>query len=250
MKFPALTLNAAVAVACLLTSTAHAAAVISFTDLKGTWSNANPAANIDSNSGTGALASVRWGNSGSANSGYDFQTVGTASVSVPPSPSNIFNLGTFTHINQPVFESINSIRLTVGTELLIDSASQGLFNFVYDFFHDETTNNARPCAYGGANNQGINVNGCADRVTTAFNTTSQTFTVGSDVYTIDVIGFKLGNDPVKNEFLTLENATNTAILQAQVKLRSEVNVPEPGTLSLIGLSMVLLGAGGLKRRAL
>jgi hypothetical protein len=149
-----------------------------------------------------------------------------------------------------VSDSINSIRLTVGTELLIDSASQGQFNFVYDFFHDETSNGANPCAYGGANGQGINVNGCADRVTTAFNTTSQTFTVGSDIYTIDVIGFKLGNDPVKNAFLTLESATNTAILQAQVKLRSEVNVPEPGTLSLIGLSMVLLGAGGLKRRTL
>jgi hypothetical protein len=249
MKFPVSTLNAAIAAACLLTSTAHAA-VISFTDLKGTWSNANPAANIDSNSGTGALASVRWGNSGSANSGYDFQTVGTASVSVPPSPSSLFDLGTFTHFNQPVSDSINSIRLTVGTELLIDSASQGQFNFVYDFFHDETSNGANPCAYGGANGQGINVNGCADRVTTAFNTTSQTFNVGSDIYTIDVIGFKLGNDPVKNAFLTLESATNTAILQAQVKLRSEVNVPEPGTLSLIGLSMVLLGAGGLKRRTL
>jgi hypothetical protein len=237
-------IHASIAATCLAALPADAS-VVSFTNLKGSWSNANPAANIDFISAPGVLAQVRWGNAGSNDSGYDFSTVGSATVNAPSSP---FILGTFTHINQPVSDSINAIRLTLTTDLAIDSVSKGNLAFVFNFFHDETPNNAKPCAYGGANGQGVNINGCADRVTTAYNTLSQTFLVGSDAYTIDVLGFKLGSDPVKNEFLTLEQNINRADLLAQVKLRSEVNVPEPGTLGLIGLSMVCLGANGLKRR--
>ncbi len=251
MSLKATVLGASIAALCLAASPADAG-VVSFSSIVGAWSNASPSSSIDFNSGAGtSLARVRWGGTTFANdSGYDFLAVpGTTSVTVPPSPSSIFDLGTFTHINNPISgNSIDSIRLTVNTNVAIDSVSQGNLQFVFDFFHDETPNGANPCQYGGNNNQGVNINGCADRVTTAYNTLSQTFTVGSDIYTIDVLGFKLGNNPAVNEFFTKEDFINDATLQAQVKLRSEVNVPEPATLGLIGLSLMLVGANGLRRR--
>jgi len=243
-------LGASIAAMCLAASTASAGSV-SFSSITGAWSNANPSSS-DFNQGAGtSLARVRWGGTTFDNdSGYDFLAApGTTSVTVPPSPSSIFDLGTFTHRNQPISgASIDSIRLTVNTNVAIDNVNQGNLQFVFDFFHDETPNGANPCQYGGQNNHGVNINGCADRVTTAYNTLSQTFMVGSDLYTIDVLGFKLGSNPAVNEFLTRENAINDATLQAQVKLRSEVNVPEPATLGLIGLSLMLVGGNGLRQR--
>jgi len=251
MSFKANVLGASIAAMCLAASPADAG-VVSFSSIAGTWSAANPATSIDLNQGGGtSLAQVRWGGTSFANdSGYDFLAApGAISVTVPPSPSSVFDLGTFTHINNSINgNSIDSIRLTVNTNVAIDSISQGNLQFVFNFFHDETPNGATPCQYGGNNNQGVNINGCADRVTTAYNTLSQTFTVGSDIYTIDVLGFKLGSNPAVNEFFTKEDFINDATLQAQVKLRSEVNVPEPATLGLIGLSLIFIGGRGLSRR--
>ena len=69
---------------------------------------------------------------------------------------------------------------------LLDNVSQGFKSFVFDFVHNETDNGANPCANGGANNAGVNINGCADSVTFLYNSLSDSFTVDGIEYTLDL----------------------------------------------------------------
>lgn len=224
------------------------AATVDIQDIVGAWSNGIPAANVTIDNSNPALATARWGADG-PQSGYDFEpAAGTVSVVVPPSPSSDFTLGTFRHINKPINAgtSITSIVLTVTAKIIIDGADQGTRSFVFDFTHDETPNGANPCADGNPNGVGVNVNGCADKVSVGYNNLSETFVIGSDTYTLNIVGFLIGGNPA-SVFWTMEQATNTALLRANVALRSEVEVPEPVTLAIFGLGLAGLGLVARRR---
>jgi len=113
--------SSAVAVCLMLASQANAG-VVTFSNILGTWFNANPLANIDSNTGTSANAQVRWG--GAANiandSGYNFLASGTTSVTVPPPQG--FTLGQFSHVNFPVGSSITGIDLEIDAHVAVADA--------------------------------------------------------------------------------------------------------------------------------
>lgn len=234
-------LAAAAALACAALG-AHATTV-TLSNITGLWQNANPAANITSNTGAGTNTSVRWGASG-----YDFAgATPSVSATLPPNPSADFVIGGFQHVNQPIpaGTSITDIQLKLTASVAVDAVNVGVLTFVYQFTHNETNNGDAICADGNPNGVGVNVNGCADSVTVGYLDASESFDIGGELYTVNISGFEVGGNKV-NTFWTAEQATNPANLLGNVVRRRDVTVPEPGTMALSGLA--LLAAAGLRRR--
>ena len=242
---------AAVAAAAL--AVPASAAVVTFENIKGTWSNPIGGEDISYfGNGTGN-ARIRWGDvdHNDPRSGYDFTAISIPGLTVlPPSGSAVANIAEFRHQNFPIGagSGISGVTLTFNTDVKLDGAFLKNVNFVYNFTHTETPNSANPCAFGGANNQGVNSNGCADQVLVNFNSQSDFFEIGGLKYALDVVGFLVGGDPA-TAFLTREEKTNKAYLQGRVVLYSEAveGVPEPATWAMLILGFGLVGAAARRR---
>lgn len=245
----------AAALAAALAAPASAA-VVDFTNIKATWydvvSLGGPAVTFTGN-GTGN-ASVRWGSdTGFGRSGYDFEALAIPSLTVsPPGGSATTSIATFRHVNFPISAgtSITELKLKFTTDVTVDSNPLGNVTFIYSFTHDETPNADNPCAYGGANNQGVNINGCADKVSVNFNSQSDFFTIDGYDYALDVVGFLVGGNPA-TDFLTKERFDNTAELRGKLVLYSEATtgVPEPATWAMFIAGFGLVGAAARRRNS-
>ncbi len=234
------------------TASAEAATVV-FGNITGTWFDGVLA---DGSAPTGFVgngtsnAQVRWGQPAETQqSGYGFVAAVDPTIVVnPPAGSGTVVIGTFSHFNFPIFPpSADTIRLRLTSDVTVDNVSVGQVDFIYDFDHSETTNAADPCDFGGANGQGLNINGCADNVAASFSNQSGSFFIGTDRYTLDVLGFRVGNTPVTN-FTTIERQVNTAELIGRVTLFSAA-VPEPTSWAMLIAGFGLVGASQRRRRA-
>lgn len=230
------------AAVCVLAGAAQAN-TISFTSVTGKWTN------IVGGSNTSGLTTnfIRWGDgTGFGQSGYDF--VGDAPPTIANIPADtVFDLGTFTHTNQPISAgtSITQATLQVFFDFVIDADPFTLLSAssTFVFAHNETPNAANPCADGGTVGDGVNANGCADNVDPVTNPSlSQSFEVDGVTYVLDVTGFDIGPS-----FWTKEQASNTAKIQARFTEKSNVpGVPVPAA-GLLLLS-AMAGTLALSRR--
>jgi hypothetical protein len=235
-----------VAAAIASASVAHAH-TLSLSNISALWYDATPAANVTYHNNPSSAPGARWGVSptgGTSPSGYDFVVANqTIDFLVPPSPSPTQTIGTFTHLNFPINQGteVTSIKLSVKANVMVDGTNVGTRTFNYSFSGLDTVNTDAPCADGGKNGVGVNINGCADRVTANWLPTSEDFYIGTDIYTLNLLGFSMdlaGKNPF-TAFWTAENQSNSAYLLANVALRS--SIPEPTTLPLIGLGLSLAG---------
>lgn len=242
---------ASLAAAALLASPAAAiTGTLTINPITATWSNVaitNTATLQYLNNGS-ADAGIRWGDPATANgkSGYQFKASATPlnASFVVDGTGGAFTLGEFTHINRPIYApSITGARLTINYGVTVGANNIGNYNAVFDFLHDETTNSLSPCPYGGANGQGVNINGCADRVTLNFNSgESQFFSINGVDYSLFISDFVSNNASV-NTFTTLEDNVNKAQLRGRILASTVIGtggVPEPES-----WAMMLLGFGAI-----
>ncbi|MCX6093058.1 MAG: THxN family PEP-CTERM protein, partial [Candidatus Bipolaricaulota bacterium] len=148
-------------------------------------------------------ASIRWGTATQGSrSGYDFVAAAVSALG-PGAPVVI---GTFTHQNWPISgETLKTGTLKVTIAFSDQRITDPSIDITIPLTHDETPNQANPCAYPSGPNQ----NGCADAVTIG-TVTSEPIVIGGVLCTVSVW---FGNG--STQFLTAEQAANSISLYLQ-----------------------------------
>lgn len=238
------------------------------TSVTSTGGVGNPGISIGSQSlswGSGGISGIditQGGNSGGAASAYQSTPVFTDGAAV----DNVI----ITHRNQPItgntltsVDILSTLYLTPLAPVGSTVGPLGPVTFAINFA--ETTNGANPCANGQANNQGVNINGCADIFVIDQDSLNFAFTFPdpddlstSRTYYLSFFertgGFTslpgaactaAGATAPCLGFMTPEDLTTPA--QFAVTITSDpITIPEPGTLALLGIS--LAGLGLVRRR--
>ena len=250
----------ATAVLTAVLATPAATAVVEIKNISVAWANGvatGPGRPVTYGGNNTTNAYAYFGrNAGSGPSYYEFQVEDIAPVTVvAKAGSMIFPVATFTHHNFPVLNpSLKTVDLRFYAHILVDNVLIGIDKFDFRFTHDETVNFPANglCPYGGANNQSVNINGCADKVLVNFLKASSSFDVAGVTYTIDLPGFvEPGTTDVKTSFLTEENLDDSAEIVARIEQRGEADaaaVPEPALWARMRTGFGALGSAMRSRR--
>ncbi len=211
---------------------ASPASAITITSISGLWQSADVKAGTIKGSDNAAngvgTSSISWGDVPKKGkyplSAYSFDATDTP---FETTPETAFDLGVFTHSNNPIYTKGEMLH---GAELALSFSIKGatdIFTSVFNFSHQETPNEHKICADGGAHGIGVNSNGCADNVSISLNEAqSESFFVDGKEYVLDITGF-LYEGSLLESFWTKENSENAAILQASYKLISDENPDDP-----------------------
>lgn len=221
----------------LIACSAQALALpVTLQSVMGEWSNVTGGTQVTyyNRDSVGGNEEVRWGTPTQRRglqSGYRFD--GAAPFTAQT--DELFSLGTFSHFNYQMRSgtSISGAQLTITTNLLVDGLPVSDAPFEFSFIHRETNNECEPqptCA-----NDIIRFDPLSYMDTVSLN--------GRD-YTLRLLGFQYGSNPVTGVLSSPEYATNTAQLMATLSVSS--SVPEPSALLLWGVG--LLGLGVSRRR--
>ncbi len=210
--------------------------------------------------------SLSWGSGGV--SGLDINPA-VSSANVNTNGASVPNVS-ITHRNQPIsgttLKTVDIVSALTLTPFSPAGAALPSANIIFKIHFAETPNTpaSGTCADGGANNVGVNINGCADIYVT--DTTSLNFPFFYDIdgvgglpekqYFISFFESTSGLNPLPAAacsavgvaapclgFRTPES-TNTTVRFASLITTAPVSIPEPATSALLGIGLL----GGLLAR--
>lgn len=229
---------------CASLLTAAQAAVLT---TNGIWTAAEPGNAVGLN-GLGS-DQLRWGLTfgGNPQSGYGFQGVTSSAITLPTAGEVpvLFELGTFTHYNRPIYyDGIDGATLSVAFELDGPGGTLMASSLDFVFRHLETLNypgSGVSCEAGG-------LAPCPDLVEISGGGATQYFVAEGITYRYDVIGFLADGVPI-SEFLTKEHRNNSAILMGQItkQLPVPTNLLAPNSLAVFGIGLAGLAWIGVRQ---
>jgi len=233
-------LAVALSTAMLASGSANAATVL-LNNITAEWQNTVGGTNVVE--GAGDPATLSWGSGGTSSYKFD-STDPNVSYTLPPNPSVSKVLGELTHFNNVINSGtgITQTQLKLTAGISIDGNAIGDQSFVFDIFHNETTNTwSLLDLFGGGPHC------CDDIVSVDPINSGQTFSYDGTDYTLFISGFGTKWYNIKSSFKSDENdKTKTKLWGYVAAAPTEVSapVPEPATwammiggLGLVGVSM-------------